>query len=332
MNQMVKYICILLFPSLLLACSDDSDNRSGASVKPVQGNGPTTVIDDAAESVSDNIVETAVNAGTFTSLVAALQASGLDEVLADESKTFTVFAPTDEAFDSLGDEALSALLADTDALQGILLYHVISGQSVDAQTAISLAGTTVEMANGESISLTMMDGNLLIDSSIVIATDIQTSNGIIHVIDAVLLPPTSEPEIMANIVDTAVAAGSFTTLVAALQAAGLDETLADESQTFTVFAPTDAAFEKLGSDTIAALLADTDTLSNILLYHVIGGASVEAQAAIGLAGSEVDMANGETVSLSLQDGNLLIDDATVISTDIMTSNGIIHVIDTVLTP
>ena len=115
-----------------------------------------------------------------------------------------------------------------------------------------------------------------------------------------------------NIVDTAVAAGSFTTLVAALQATGLDAVLADESATFTVFAPTDDAFATLGADTITALLGDTDTLSDILLYHVISGAAVDSTTAISLAGSNVETANGDEISLTVTDGSLFINDAQVI--------------------
>src|SRR5690606_27208246 len=102
-------------------------------------------------------------------------------------------------------------------------------------------------------------------------------------------PPPSTPM---SIVDVAVDNGNFTTLVAALQATGLDDVLDDMDSTFTVFAPTDGAFALLGQDTIDALLADTDTLSDILLYHVISGAEVDSSAAIASAGSTVEMANG----------------------------------------
>ena len=102
----------------------------------------------------------------------------------------------------------------------------------------------------------------------------------------------------ANIVDTAVAAGSFNTLTAALQATGLDAILADETRSFTVFAPTDAAFEALGQDTIDALLNGTDTLSDIFLYHVVADASVDAATAVTLAGQSVTMANLDDVALS----------------------------------
>lgn len=276
-----------------------------------------------------SIVEVAVAAGNFTTLVTALQATGLDEVLASEDGTFTVFAPTDEAFAALGQDTINALLGDPDTLSDILLYHVIAGSAVDSMTALSLAGMTVEMANGELAELTLNDGALFIDGAQVVVTDIQASNGVIHVIDAVMSPPADEA---GSIVDIAAGAGSFTTLVAALEATGLDAVLADETGTFTVFAPTDDAFALLGEETIAALLDDPDTLSDILLYHVISDIGVDSAAAISLAGSMVEMANGDSVTISLQGEALLINESQVLTTDITASNGIIHVIDAVLLP
>lgn len=306
----------------LIGCSDGSDGLNDTT-NPSQ-----------SEAGSANIVETAVAAGTFNTLAAALEATGLNTVLADESATYTVFAPNDDAFAALGQETIDALLADPDTLRDILLYHVIAGQAVDANTAIGLAGSTVTMANNDDVALTLENGDLFVNEAKVIGTDIFASNGIIHVIDSVLLPPADEedPSTLPNIVETAVAAGNFTTLVAALQATGLDQTLANADDSFTVFAPNDDAFAKLGEDTINALLADTDTLRDILLYHVIGGAVVDSTTALSLTDSDVQMANGDTVRLSLDGERLLVNMSEVIATDLRASNGIIHVIDTVLLP
>lgn len=295
------------------------------------------------EAVStSNLVETAVSAGDFNTLTAALQQTGLDTVLADPNATFTVFAPTDDAFAALGSDTITALLADPDRLRNILLYHVVSG-AVDSSTAIGLAGTEVEAVNGELLALSLNEGSLFINASEVTATDIGASNGVIHVIDSVLIPPQPDTDIPdpitdnssqspQNIVDTAIATGSFDTLVAALQTTGLDTVLADETNHYTVFAPTDAAFAALGSDTIDALLADPDTLKDILLYHVIADTSVDATTAVGLAGTKVTAANGEEFALSLNDGSLYVNLSLVTATDVVASNGIIHVIDTVLLP
>lgn len=321
-----KYLQVAFVSALALgvaACSDDGVQNQDPIVKTEPANlGP------------DNLVDTAVSAGSFSTLTAALAATGLDEVLADGSRNFTVFAPTDEAFSALGQETINSLLNDTDRLSDILLYHVIADSVVNSATAISLDGQTVDAANGDQLNVNVEDSELFINMSKVTTGDVGASNGIIHVIDKVLLPPVDMPQddtVLPNIVETAAASGSFNTLVAALQATGLDATLSGEGP-FTVFAPTDAAFALLGEETINALLNDTETLSDILLYHVISGQAVDSVTAIGLAGQSVQTANSDSVLLSLDNGNLLVNNATVINTDIVTSNGIIHVIDMVLSP
>ena len=136
-----------------------------------------------------NIVEVAVANGSFTTLVAAVEAAGLTETLADPTATFTVFAPTDDAFALLGDDTVNDLLADPDALANVLLYHVIADQEVPAEVALTLDGSDVEMANGDTVSITVTNAGLLVNDSMVTLTDVDASNGIIHVIDAVLIPP-----------------------------------------------------------------------------------------------------------------------------------------------
>ncbi|MBX2838443.1 MAG: fasciclin domain-containing protein [Gammaproteobacteria bacterium] len=318
-NQIVAGSAMAL-AIVLSACSDDPDPIVDPQSENAQSTSGTSITDIAASEAD------------FSTLVAALQATGLDTVLADENATFTVFAPTNEAFEKLGQETINALLGDTDTLRNILLYHVVADAAVDAQTAVSLSGSLVEAANGDDISVNTVGDSLFINDSEVIATDILASNGIIHVIDTVLLPPNNtDPVHTSNIVETAAAAGDFKTLSAALVATGLDATLADEDQEFTVFAPTDSAFEALGQDTIDGLLADPDALSSILLYHVLSGA-VDSTTAISLAGNTVSTINGADIELSLRDGSLFVNDSRVITTDIIASNGIIHVLDAVLIP
>ncbi|MFT5894495.1 MAG: transforming growth factor-beta-induced protein [bacterium] len=321
-----KYLRVVFAGALVLgmaACSE-----SGVELlDPVDKTQP-------ANLGPDNLVNTAVGAGSFNTLAAALAATGLDVVLADSERNFTVFAPTDEAFADLGQDTINSLLNDTERLSDILLYHVLADTVVDAATAIALAGQSVDAANGDPLSINVEAGDLFINMSKVTTGDVGASNGIIHVIDKVLLPPIDIPaddSTLPNIVETAAAAESFNTLVTALQATGLDATLSGEGP-FTVFAPTDAAFSLLGDDAISALLNDTETLSDILLYHVISGQAVDSTTAISLAGQSVQTANTDSVALSLKNGNLLVNNATVIITDIVSSNGIIHVIDLVLTP
>lgn len=131
-----------------------------------------------------------------------------------------------------------------------------------------------------------------------------------------------------NIVETAVEAGQFTTLVTAVQEAGLVETLSGEGP-FTVFAPNDAAFAKIPSADLDALLADKEALTNVLTYHVVAG-KVMAEDVVNL--SQAETVQGSTVDISVENGEVMIDGARVIATDIKTSNGVIHVIDSVIMP
>ena len=133
-----------------------------------------------------NIVETAIEAGNFTTLVTAVKAADLVETL-QGSGPFTVFAPNDDAFAKVPKDALNALIADKAALTSVLTYHVISGE-VLAKDAEQLDGKDVKTINGQSFKITVKDGNIMIDGARVIATDIRCSNGVIHVIDAVINP------------------------------------------------------------------------------------------------------------------------------------------------
>ena len=142
-----------------------------------------------AADVKKDIVDTAV-AGKFTKLVAAVKAAGLVDTLKGKGP-FTVFAPTDKAFEALGEETLTALLKDEKKLKSILTYHVVAG-TIDAAkaTAAAEAGKSVETVQGGEIKLSVNDGTLILNGKAkVIKADIKTSNGVIHVIDAVILPP-----------------------------------------------------------------------------------------------------------------------------------------------
>ena len=150
----------------------------------------------------------------------------------------------------------------------------------------------------------------------IVVKDIATTNGVIHVIDSVIVADVTLPESFGTIADVASDNGNFTTLIAALAATGLDTLVANPTNTFTVFAPTDDAFAALGQDTIDALLADTDTLRDILLYHVVADASVLSDAAVTIANSEnnkVEMANGDMAALSYVDSALFINDSAAVS-------------------
>ncbi|GAB2989477.1 fasciclin domain-containing protein [Psychrosphaera aestuarii] len=305
----IKALLILLCSVFLLsACSDDDDD------KPVS-----------------TIVDVAVADGNFTTLVTALQTTGLDVTLSDVDATFTVFAPTDDAFALLGEDTINALLADADALSNILTYHVINGQ-VAASAALNAVGTEVEMVNGDFVGLSLDGDDLLVNTATVVTTDIQTDNGIIHVIDAVLIPPTAKGNPTSNIVETAVADGRFTTLVAALEATQLDTVLADPDAVFTVFAPTDAAFEMVGEENIALLLDNPNVLASILLQHVVAGIEVDSVTAYTLNGTEATTAAqvGIPVGINSSSDVITFGGANVVIKDVYASNGVIHVIDAVV--
>ena len=311
-------LLVLIFSSLLILQGCGSGTKHEVTPTPVAPADPQSIVDVATAN------------GSFTTLIAALEATGLDATLSDMDSKFTVFAPTDDAFALLGQEVIDALLADTDTLSDILTYHVISGE-VDSSAAISSAGSLVEMVNGDSVGLSLDGENLLVNTATVILVDVAADNGVIHVIDAVLTPPANKGTPTMNIVDTAVAAGDFGTLVTALQAAGLDATLADETQSFTVFAPTDAAFAMIDPETLNLLIADTDALSSVLLQHVVSG-EVNSVTAYTLNGSSATTASGAAIPVAINTelDTLTFGGATVQTTDIYTTNGIIHVIDTVV--
>ena len=276
----------------------------------------------------DNLVETAQEDGSFSTLVAALQASGLDAVLADESQEFTVFAPTDAAFEALlTDLGISAAdLLASPYLSDILLYHVVPNARIDSAAAINAAGTTVTTANEDDIGIGLKGADLFINASRVEKPDIETNNGIIHVIDAVLVP-TEDDATSGTIAAVATANGSFNTLVGALGATGLDAVLADANGKFTVFAPTDAAFAKIDTSGLT-----NDELKDILLYHVIVGAEINAAAATAIAGNTVKMGNDDNMALSLSNTELFANLSKIALPNVDASNGIIHAVDTVLLP
>jgi uncharacterized surface protein with fasciclin (FAS1) repeats len=194
-----------------------------------------------------------------------------------------------------------------------------------AADVVGLTSATTVL--GKDVAVKVEGGNVYINDAKVIITDIETSNGVIHVIDTVLIPAADA----GTIVDIAVADGRFTTLVAALQAAGLVETLSGEGP-FTVFAPTDDAFAKLPAGTVESLLKpeNLEKLKNILLYHVVSG-KVMAADVVGLTSAPTVL--GQDVKITVKDGKVYLNDTVqVIITDIEASNGVIHVIDAVLLP
>ncbi len=296
-------------------------SKAQASSCEGQGAVATTVAYGGMKANKD-IVTTAVEAGNFKTLAAALQAAGLVETLQGEGP-FTVFAPTDAAFAKLPAGTVESLLRPENKgkLIEILTYHVVPGK-VSAEQASGLKNAST--VNGQRIDIKAANGKVMIDNATVTAADVWASNGVIHVIDTVIMPSTND------IVETAVAAGSFKTLAAALEAAGLVSTLQGDGP-FTVFAPTDEAFAKLPAGTVESLLRpeNVEKLRAVLTYHVVPGRVYADQVVTMNAAPTVQ---GSKVKISTKGGKVMIDGAEVVKTDIDATNGVIHVIDAVILP
>ena len=330
------------------------------------------------------IVEVAVASGAFPTLVAAVQAAGLVDVLSGDGP-FTVFAPTEDAFAAALaalDMSAGDLLGNTELLTAVLTYHVLP-LAAPAEVVLTLDGQSIATVNGAEITVSIDGERVMVNDATVVATDIEASNGIIHVIDTVLLPPAGEPaeempedeveeaappppppeppaepeesepadepvEEMGEpaeempgdepaapgtIVEVAVESGAFPTLVAAVQAAGLVDVLSGDGP-FTVFAPTEDAFAAALAAldmTAAEVLANTELLTAVLTYHVLPLAA-PAEVVLTLDGQSIATVNGAEITVSIDGERVMVNDATVVATDIEASNGIIHVIDTVLLP
>lgn len=269
-----------------------------------------------------DVVDTAVEAGHFNTLATALTKAELVSALKGEGP-FTVFAPTDTAFAKLPKGTVESLLKPENKakLVAILTYHVVPGK-VAAKDVVKLSAANT--LNGQRIDIKTSANRVMIDGASVTTTDIMCSNGVIHVIDTVILPSSDD------IVDTAVKAGSFKTLAAALKAAGLIDALKGDGP-FTVFAPTDAAFAKLPKGTVESLLKpeNREQLAAILKYHVAAGRVFSSD----LPGvGKIETLQGSTLTPRIAGGKAMINDANVVTADIDASNGVIHVIDTVLLP
>ncbi len=351
-NRIPLLALAAVFALVVAACSSSSDETT-TTIAP-----PTTTTIEAAET---SVLDLAIGAGQFSTLIAAIDAAGLADVLEGEGP-FTVLAPTDaaftEAFEALGIEA-SDLLADTETLTAILTYHVI-GQAADSELVATLDGQSVETLNGQSVDVSVVEGQIMVNEATVVSADLMADNGIVHVINGVLLPPDiaetlgvaapeepvepMEPTIAETVVELASGnPAEFTILLAALEAASLVDALNNPDDELTVFAPTDEAFgialEALGL-TAEELLASED-LAAILTYHVTAEGVFDAAAVVGAAPiAGLSTLNPDaTLDVDVIDGSVIVNDgadplggATVVTADVFASNGVIHVIDTVLLP
>ena len=341
---------------------------------------------------SNTVADIVINSGDHNTLEAAVVAAGLVETLSSTGP-FTLFAPTDDAFDLLPEGTLESLLADPSGLlTNILLGHVVSGTELSSDLS---DGMQMETFNGNELSVSIDDTGVMINNAMVTFADITADNGVVHVINAVLVPETEcsnddatiesffgnfavisceslieylssnydytltmscnwngvpmidlgqtiaeicecscedvddVPEESYTIVDIIVNSDDHNTLEAAVIEANLATTLSGDGP-FTVFAPTDAAFDALPEGTVETLLQDpSGQLTNILLHHVVSGETLSTDLSDGMM---IETLNESNVNVTIQSDMVMIDNAVVTFADLIADNGVVHVIDAVLIP
>ncbi len=277
--------------------------------------GPTAP---SRQDLPATVMDIIAGSEVHTQLNSLITAAQLDDDLKTDGP-FTVFAPVDDAFAALPTEVVNALVADpTGALANVLLYHVTSGV---ASSSNIMDGTMVSNLAGKNINFTINDAGVFVNNVKVSITDLRAQNGVVHVVEAVLLAST--------VMDVITNSPDHTQLEALILAAGLDDDLRSAGP-FTVFAPTDAAIAKLPADVVASLTADpTGALANVLLYHVVSGVAKSGNLSDGLQFSTL---LGNNLTVSINNDGVFINGAQVTVADIHTDNGVVHVIDTVLVP
>jgi len=275
-----------------------------------------------ASDAPATIAATAARAGTFKTLLAAAKAAGLVGALSGDAP-LTVFAPSDAAFAALPEGTVADLLKpeNKERLRALLSYHVVSGRVALADLVAEGRATTL---NGQRIQVGIEGGALRVSGATIQSADLACSNGLIHVVDAVLLPE------LETVVGVAARAKTFNTLLAAAKAAGLAPALAGKGP-WTVFAPSDEAFAALPEGTVEHLLqpAQRETLVTLLKHHVVSGRVFAAQA---LSAGKAKTLAGTTLSFGYEKGALRVSGTKLSALDLSASNGVIHVVDSVLLP
>ena len=288
----------------------------------IASNGVVHVIDMVLLPATDDqtVMSIIANSPAHTILEEAVLAAELDGTLSGDGP-FTVFAPSDDAFDGLPAGALDLILANTEQLTDLLLNHVHSGNVLSTDLS---DGMMVPTLNETELTVSIDGMTVMIDLATVTQADLTASNGVVHVIDKVLLPDFGQED--TTVYSIIKASPIHTTLEAAIDAAGLGETLSGDGP-FTVFAPTDDAFDALPAGALDDLLADIPLLTEILKHHVHSGNVLSTDLSDGM---EVPTLNDDVLVVSIDAGSVMIDMSTVIQPDIVANNGVVHVINAVL--
>ena len=268
---------------------------------------------------AETVVDIIVNSPDHETLETAVIAAGLDDDLAGEGP-FTVFAPSDDAFAALPDGVLDDLLADpTGALANVLLYHVLNDSVVSGDLS---DGQIVETLLGNRVKVSIEGSDVFINDAQVTVADLEAENGVVHVLDAVLVPSNT----VVDIIETSEA---HMTLATAIEVSELRDALMGDGP-FTVFAPTDDAFAALPDGVLDDLLADpAGALADVLMYHVLNGSVMSGDLSDGMTATTL---LGEDIEVTIDGSDVFINDAQVTVADLEADNGVVHVIDAVLVP
>lgn len=270
-----------------------------------------------------DIVKVAERTPDLSTLVAALTAGKLVTTL-EGTGPFTVFAPTNEAFARIPKSTLDKLLANQELLDQLLEYHVLNGRFAMKEL---LSAQVISTLDKENVVVRSMGSAMMVNNANVVTTDVEATNGLVHVIDNVLVPPDFPMALYSeDIVELAESQPDLSTLVEAVVAGKLTKTLSGTGP-FTLFAPTNEAFAKIPAADLKKLLANPTELDKVLEYHVLAGTFKMRDL---MAAVSVETLEGDKVAVS-ESGNVIsVNDATVLKYDVAATNGIVHLIDTVL--
>lgn len=267
------------------------------------------------------VADIIINSPLHTTLRFAIAGSNAEKILRGQGP-FTVFAPTDDAFAKMSPGILQELINDpTGKLADALLYHVVERRLLSTQLSNNMELTT---ANGENVKITFQNGNVFINEAKISVVDLIADNGVVHVIDAVLIPKGFTTN---TVVDAIIKSTDHRIFQGALNAAGLTETLRGTGP-FTVFAPTDKALELLLPGVIEDILfGDLKSVQDILLGHVVAGKVLAGSLSNGM---KVKTISGAEYTIKIAGGKVFIDEAEITVTDIIKDNGVVHVINAAL--
>jgi uncharacterized surface protein with fasciclin (FAS1) repeats len=287
-------------------------------------NGVVHVIDEVILPPNVTVADVVINSSVHETLEGAVIAADLAGTLSDLNSNFTVFAPTDDAFAALDPSVLNILTSNADTkLKNALLYHVLGAEVMSSDLSDGQTATTLF---GQDITVTIdANGGVMINNANVIIADIPTFNGVVHVLDAVILPPN------VTVADVVINSDVHETLEGAVIAADLAGALSDLAGTFTVFAPTDDAFAALDPAVLNILTSNADTkLRRALLYHVLGAEVMSTDLSDGQTATTLF---GQDITVTIDaNGGVMINNANVAIADIQTLNGVVHVLDAVILP